>query len=339
LLAEDSALYRHIITSHLKEWGFEFQSAKDGREAWEVLARPDAPRLVLLDWVLPVIDGIELCRRLRRRADHEPYTYTILLTAKSDKDEMLEAMDAGADDFLAKPFDPPELKARLLVGKRIVELQRKLVSANDALHYSATHDFLTRLWNRGTIISFLQREMARAIREARPLGVILADVDHFKKINDELGHEAGDLALHEIADRFAGSLREYDGVGRYGGEEFLLVMPGCDRATTVKRANVIRELIARKPVGARAVTVSMGVAVVESDASSESLLRCADAALYQAKRNGRNCVEGMTIAPGAAVDAKGLLDASMSLSGAVTIGGKQSPGVLPRAAGLRGSPR
>jgi DNA-binding response OmpR family regulator len=130
LLAEDSALYRHLIMAHLDEWGFDFVCAKDGREAWDLLAKPDAPRLALLDWVLPGVDGLELCRRLRQRPETEPYTYTILLTAKSQKQEMLEAMTAGADDFLAKPFDPPELKARLLVGQRIVELQRKLFSAS-----------------------------------------------------------------------------------------------------------------------------------------------------------------------------------------------------------------
>ena len=127
LLAEDSALYRHLITAHLKEWGFDFVCVKDGNEAWSMLATPDAPRLALLDWVLPGVNGVELCRRLRDRPETEPYTYTILLTAKSQKHEMLEAMEAGADDFLTKPFDPPELKARLLVGKRIVELQQRLV--------------------------------------------------------------------------------------------------------------------------------------------------------------------------------------------------------------------
>lgn len=300
LLAEDSAVYRHLITGHLNEWGFDFVIAKEGRGAWDLLTKPDAPRLALLDWVLPGVDGVELCRRLRQRPETEPYTYTILLTAKSQKEEMLEAMDAGADDFLAKPFDPPELKARLLVGKRIVELQQKLVSANGALHYAASHDFLTKLWNRAAIIAFLQREVARALREGLALGVILVDVDHFKKVNDELGHETGDYVLQEISKRFSASLREYDGVGRYGGEEFLLVMPGCDQATTVRRANVIRELISSTPIRtslkATTVTVSMGVAVVEPTTNSESLLRRADLALYQAKRNGRNRVEETTVA-------------------------------------------
>ncbi len=303
LLAEDSAVYRHLITGHLKEWGFDFVCANDGRAAWELLAKPDAPRLALLDWVLPGVDGVELCRRLRQRPETELYTYTILLTAKSEKQEMLEAMDAGADDFLAKPFDPPELKARLLVGKRIVELQQKLVSANGALHHAASHDFLTGLWNRAAIIGFLQREVSRAIREGLALGVILVDVDHFKKVNDELGHETGDYVLQEIAKRFSASLREYDGVGRYGGEEFLLVMPGCDLATTVRRANLIRELIAGTPIHTplrtTTVTVSMGVTAAEGSTNSESLLRCADAALYRAKRNGRNRVEEPMVATAA----------------------------------------
>jgi two-component system, cell cycle response regulator len=295
LLAEDSAIYRQLIESHLTEWGFEFVCAKDGREAWKLLGKRDAPRLALLDWVLPEIDGVEICRRLRERSEDETYTYTILLTAKSRKQEMLEAMQAGADDFLAKPFDPPELKARLLAGKRIVELQRKLVAANEALHFAASHDFLTGVWNRAEILGFLQRELARARRDVTPVGIVLADVDYFKKVNDQFGHESGDCVLKEIAKRLENSLREYDGVGRYGGEEFLLVLPGCDLPTTVRRANQIRELISSgaiaTPLGPTTVTLSMGAAMAESSTNSEQLVRRADAALYEAKRKGRNRVE------------------------------------------------
>jgi two-component system cell cycle response regulator len=295
LLAEDSAMYRHLIEGHLKEWGFDFACARDGKEAWKLLMKQDAPRLALLDWVLPEIDGVELCRRLRSRSEDEPYTYTILLTAKNRQHEMLEAMDAGADDFLAKPFDPLELKARLLVGQRIVELQQKLVSANTTLQFVASHDFLTGAWNRGEILAFMQRELARAWRDTTSVGIVLVDVDHFKKVNDEFGHETGDLVLKEITKRFSASLREYDGIGRYGGEEFLLVIPGCDLATTIRRANQIRELISSQPiltpVGETTVTVSMGVTVAESSTNSKLLLRLADTALYQAKRKGRNRVE------------------------------------------------
>jgi two-component system, cell cycle response regulator len=294
LLAEDSAIYRHLIGGHLKEWGFDFLCARDGKEAWKLLTKPDAPRLALLDWVLPEIEGIDLCRRLRERSEDEPYTYTILLTSKTRKHEMLEAMEAGVDDFLAKPFDPLELKARLMVGKRIVELQQKLVSANNALHFAASHDFLTGAWNRAEILAFMQRELARAQRDSTPVGIVLVDVDHFKKVNDEFGHETGDCVLKEVTKRLAVSLREYDGIGRYGGEEFLLVIPGCDLTTTIRRADQIRELISSQPIptllGPMTATVSMGATMGES-ANAELHLRCADKALYCAKHNGRNRVE------------------------------------------------
>jgi two-component system cell cycle response regulator len=305
LLAEDSAIYRHLIEGHLREWGFDFECARDGKEAWKLLMKQGAPRLALLDWVLPEVDGIELCRRLRGRSEDEPYTYTILLTSKNRKHEMLEAMDAGVDDFLAKPFDPLELKARLMVGMRIVALQQKLVSANNALHFAASHDFLTGAWNRAEIVAFMQRELARAQRDATNVGIVLVDVDHFKKINDGLGHETGDCVLKEISRRLSDSLREYDGIGRYGGEEFLLVIPGCDLPTTVRRANQIRELISGQPIptllGTTSVTVSMGATVAASCTNSKLLLRCADTALYQAKSKGRNRVEeAVTLAAGGA---------------------------------------
>lgn len=263
-----------------------------------MLVKPDGPRLALLDWMLPEIEGVEICRRLRARPEGEPYTYTVLLTGKSRKQEMLEAMDAGADDFLAKPFDPAELKARLMAGKRIVELQQKLVSANGALHYAASHDYLTRIWNRAEILAFLRRELARARRDTTPVGTILVDIDHFKAVNDELGHETGDLVLQEVTKRLSRSIREYDGVGRYGGEEFLVVMPGCNLITLTRRANEMRTLIAGAPVllapHAKTITVSMGISVAETTETVESLLRRADVALYQAKRNGRDRVEAST---------------------------------------------
>ena len=295
LVAEDSALYRHVITGHLKKWGFDFVCAGDGKEAWKLLMKKDAPRLALLDWVLPEIDGVELCRRLRERSEDEPYTYTILLTSKNRQDDMLEAMEAGVDDFLAKPFDPLELKARLMVGKRIVDLQQKLFSANNALQFAASHDFLTGAWNRGQIVAFMQRELARGLRDDSPVGVVLVDVDHFKQVNDMYGHDAGDSVLKELSKRLSVSLREYDGVGRYGGEEFLLILPGCDLPATVRRANQIRQLISSQPIdtnlGPITATVSMGVTVAKACIDSQLILQHADIALYQAKSKGRNCVE------------------------------------------------
>jgi two-component system, cell cycle response regulator len=297
LVAEDSKVYRHLIGSCLKEWDFNFRVANDGKSAWEILESEWAPTLAILDWILPGMTGLELCQRIRSRVNNEQYVYTIVLTAKNHPDDLLAAMDAGADDYLSKPFDPPEFKARLLAGRRIILLQRELISARESLRFAATHDSMTGLLNRMEIIAFLRREIARGRREERPIGIALTDLDHFKKVNDTYGHSAGDAVLQETARRFRAGLREYDGVGRYGGEEFLLIMPGCDLPTTMQRAGAIRRLIEKDaivaPQGNVSATISMGVTVADPtrDASIESLLEEADEALYRAKHAGRNRVE------------------------------------------------
>jgi two-component system, cell cycle response regulator len=297
LVAEDSKVYRHLIGSCLKEWDFNFKLANDGKSAWEMLESSWAPTVAILDWVLPGMTGLELCQRIRSRVANEQYVYTIVLTAKNHPNDLLAAMEAGADDYLSKPFDPPELKARILAGRRIILLQRELISARESLRFAATHDAMTGLWNRGEIISFLRRELARGRREQRPVGIVLTDLDHFKSVNDTYGHSAGDAVLQETARRFRAGLREYDGVGRYGGEEFLLVLPGCDLASTAQRAEAIRRLIEKDtivaPQGNVSVTVSMGVTVADfiRDESAEVLLETADQALYLAKHNGRNRIE------------------------------------------------
>lgn len=297
LVAEDSRVYRHLISNCLKQWDFSFVMANDGKSAWEALEGECAPTLAILDWVLPGMTGLELCQRIRARVENEQYVYTIVLTSKNHPHDLLAAMEAGADDYLSKPFDPAELKARLLAGRRIILLQRELIIARESLRFAATHDSMTGLLNRMESISFLRRELARGRREGRPTGIVLTDLDHFKKVNDTYGHSAGDAVLQEAARRFRAGLREYDGVGRYGGEEFLLVMPGCDLATTVQRAEAIRRLIEKDaivaPQGNVSATISMGVTVADParDASIESLLENADEALYRAKHGGRNRVE------------------------------------------------
>ncbi len=303
LLAVDSKVYRHLITSCLKEWDFDFVVANDGFSAWEVLEGAWSPTLALLDWVLPGITGIELCQRIRTRLRNEQYVYTILLTAKNQRHDLLAAMEAGADDYLSKPFDPLELKTRLLAGRRTILLQRELITARESLKFVATHDSMTGLLNRGEIISVLRCEIARSRRERHPVAIVLADLDHFKKINDAFGHGAGDIVLQEVTRRFRSGLGPYDGVGRYGGEEFLLILPGCDLRTAVGRADTIRHLIEKDamvtPQGDVIASVSVGVTVADGteDASVEALLERADAALCQAKRNGRNRVECGEMAP------------------------------------------
>lgn len=297
LLAEDSKLYRHLISNCLKEWEFEFMVAHDGTAAWELMESAWAPTLAILDWVLPGITGLELCQKIRLRTQADQYVYTIVLTAKNQRQDLLNAMEAGADDFLSKPFDPPELKARLLAGRRIILLQRELIAARESLRFAATHDSMTSLMNRGETIAFLRREVARARREQRPVGIVLGDLDHFKRVNDTFGHSAGDAVIKEVSHRLRGGLRVYDGVGRYGGEEFLLILPGCDLGAAVQRADAIRQSIEKDaivtPQGDLTATMSMGVTIAdcESDSSIEALLERADDALYLAKKNGRNCVE------------------------------------------------
>src|ERR1039457_3618900 len=248
LVVEDSLVQRQLLSSHLEEWGFPFTIAKDGSEAWTLLQRPDCPKLVLLDWVLPDIDGIELCRRIRLTGSRNSYSYIILLTGKDGRKNMLEAMQAGADDYLVKPFDQLELKARLLVGKRIISLHEELVSARESMRYAATHDSLTGLLNRGEALDFLSRESERAKRTGKPLSVILADVDHFKQVNDTLGHLYGDEALKEIPSRLRSKLRVYDGVGRYGGEEFLMIIADCDLMTALIKADDLRAWVGSQPI-------------------------------------------------------------------------------------------
>jgi two-component system cell cycle response regulator len=295
LLVEDSPIERRQISSYLQGLGLDLTVAENGTDAWEVLQGPDAPTFALLDWVLPGMDGIELCRRIRTLGKNETYIYTVMLTAKERKENLLTAMEAGADDYLAKPVDLSELKARILVGKRILDLQQ-------SLRFAATHDFLTGLPNRAEILVSLERELSRSQREDQPAGVILADLDRFKEINDTLGHSAGDAVLIEVARRLKSDLRIYDVAGRYGGEEFLLILPGCDLRTATRRAEEIRRLVAKDsvatPSGAMSVTVSMGVAVTNSapDPTIELVLQHADVALYRAKRAGRNCVQAFSLA-------------------------------------------
>lgn len=297
LVVEDSAIYRKLIVDHLQGWDFGTTVVETGAAAWSALEQPSSPKLVLLDWVLPDMDGTELCKRIRQAGACREYVYVILLTSKEGRQNMLDAMQAGADDYLVKPFDESELKARLLVGKRILVLQEELVAARESMRHAATHDSLTGLMNRGEVLAMLDRELERARRERKPVTVILADIDHFKNVNDTLGHLFGDEALREVARRMRSQLRVYDGLGRYGGEEFVLIMPGCSLENALERGNQVREFVASKPVVSdgveRAITVSMGVAVSGGSgrADAAALLGQADTGLYAAKEKGRNRVE------------------------------------------------
>ena len=252
--------------------------------------------MAILDWMMPGMTGPEVCRLVRTQA-REPYTYILLLTSKSLKEDLIEGMESGADDYIIKPFDQHELKVRLRAGTRLVDLQAQLLSAREALREQATKDSLTRLWNRSSIIETMQRELARGQRENTPLGVILVDLDHFKAINDTHGHFAGDAVLREAARRMQNCIRQYDSIGRYGGEEFLVIIPGCDNQCIVSKAEVLRESLSSEPLLLTETTVTLTasfgatVALPGADNTTESLIRRSDEALYRAKRLGRNRTE------------------------------------------------
>lgn len=293
LIAEDDFTSRSILTAVLTKCGFEAVVVEDGAAAWDVLQRADAPRLMLLDWNMPGMDGVEICRRLRDNNVPDP-PYVILLTARGNKSDIVAGLEAGANDYVAKPYDNEELLARIRVGQRMLEMQSNLMEARDTLAHQATHDFLTGVFNRRAILDRLGQEIARAKRENGSLSVGMFDIDHFKNINDAHGHQAGDEALVAFARRIQGGLREYDCVGRYGGEEFLVIAPGSIGLESESLYERLRARIAGAEIttnaGAISLTVSIGVAPGTGQSTVDALLAAADAALYQAKAEGRNRV-------------------------------------------------
>ncbi len=295
LIADDSIVSRHVLEATLRRWDYEPIATTNGNDAWELLQRDDAPHLAILDWMMPGLTGLEICKLVRSRAK-EPYTYILLLTARSEIGDVIEGMEAGADDYITKPFEYNELKVRLRAGRRIVELHSELLVAREKLRVQATRDSLTSIWNRPSILEILDRELVRSIREKRPLGLVMFDLDHFKNVNDTHGHLAGDSVLRETASRISGTLRPYDSFGRYGGEEFLIVLPGCDERSTRAHAERTRQALAaeRFDVGGISinVTASFGATTFMPDlcSTARELIRTADDALYQAKSEGRNLV-------------------------------------------------
>lgn len=295
LIADDDAVSRRLLESSLRRWGYDVVVAKDGLEALRILQSPDAPRLAVLDWLMPGVDGAQLCREVRRNKQ-EPYTYVLLLTGKRTKSDVVQGLESGADDYVTKPFDTQELKVRLRTGKRILYLQEQLISARDALRDMATRDSLTGLWNRAAIIDILTNEITRAQRQKANVGILLVDIDHFKHVNDTHGHLVGDEVISAVAQTMRSSIRRYDAAGRYGGEEFLIVLPGCDETNAVSHAERLRTAINRLGVKVAdnevRVSVSLGVTVFSANASPDAvdIVKAADAALYRAKNAGRDRV-------------------------------------------------
>src|SRR5271169_4773623 len=296
LIADDELMSRKLLQKTLERAGYEVTAVENGRLAADQLCPGNGPRLALLDWVMPELDGPGVCREVRKRKE-QSYVYMIVLTSKESKEDVVAGLESGADDYLTKPFDPEELKARLRTGLRILDLEDRLVEAREEMRFQATHDALTTLLNRGVIMDLLGRELVRSRREHVSTAILMCDLDHFKNVNDTYGHPSGDDVLKETAKRLLASVRSYDFVGRYGGEEFLVVLNNCNPAFALARAEEIRKAISRRPIpsssGPVPVTMSLGLLLSQEwgSRSAEELVREADAALYAAKAAGRNCVK------------------------------------------------
>jgi len=290
LIADDDALSRRIVNDVLVSWGYQVIAAKNGNEAWDILQQDDPPNLVILDWMMPGLDGVDICAKLRQQAKSR-YTYIILLTSRNSPEDIVQGLEAGADDYIVKPFNPDELKNRLKIGERIIDLEERILGL-------ARIDYLTGLLNRRAFMERLEMEINRSQREKTGLSIVIVDLDYFKTINDTYGHLAGDRVLQNVARCLQRSCRRYDFAGRYGGEEFILGFPGVGHEFIQNIANRVVEEISRCVTdlphrGQRiAVTASLGAACLEDypTGDPDQLISAADDALYLAKKKGRNQV-------------------------------------------------
>ena len=293
LIADDDLTSRMVLSAVLRKHGHEVIETVNGDEALDALRRPDGPKLAILDWVMPGLAGVDVCRRARTVESNQP-PYIILLTSRDQKTDIVIGLEAGADDYLAKPFDPGELLARVDVGRRLVELQARLNEARDALTQEAMHDPLTGVLNRRAFAVVLARELSRKRRHQNVLAVGICDVDYFKQINDTYGHQAGDEVLCGLVRLIGSQLRGHDVLGRHGGDEFVVLTEharedGAGILYERLRAAVAGSLIATG-AGDIPITISFGVKIADAGATETELLAAADRALYQAKTSGRNQV-------------------------------------------------
>jgi len=296
LVADDSNVSRAMLSAITKNWGYDIILAEGGEQAWQIMQEDDAPQLLLLDWEMPKMNGVEVCQRVIEENPENP-PYIVLLTSRSRSEDIVEGLSKGANDYLSKPFDTAELQVRLQVGKRMVEMQDKLNETLEELKELASHDSLTGLLNRRAIMDSLPKEIKRMERQEQVLCIGMCDIDHFKKINDTYGHLVGDEVLKEVTKRMTDALRDYDLLGRYGGEEFLVITPVDSITSGVLVYQRICNAVSVLPIKVNdvsiPVTISCGVTsyLMNSDAQNiTNLLSRADEALYQAKDNGRNQV-------------------------------------------------
>jgi diguanylate cyclase (GGDEF)-like protein len=301
LVADDDPLARHVVCTLVRSYGYTVLAAQDGLEAWDLIQSEDIS-LLLTDWQMPGLDGPSLIQRVRAAALPH-YISCLLLTIRDGQSDRLYGLDVGADDYLVKPVHPDELRARIAVAARLLRLERELWASNARLeelaaqlHHQANHDALTGLLNRQGVMTHAALELARTQRTGQPLGAALLDLDHFKQVNDRYGHAAGDTVLAQVAAHLRAAVRPYDLVGRWGGEEFLLLLPGAPEEVVYTVAERVRAQVAAAELsipdgGTVAIHVSIGVtSTADGAVTLEDLVAVADQALYVAKGAGRNRV-------------------------------------------------
>jgi two-component system cell cycle response regulator len=306
LLVEDEPTTRLLMLRQLTRAGYDVEAVHNGTEALAMLKKQFFP-LLLTDWDMPEMNGVALCKAVREMP-LEGYVYTILLTAREGKAHVIEGLAAGADDYLTKPPDDSELQARLNTGRRILKLEQSLRAANRQNHLLSITDALSAAFNRRHLMERLPQEIERAGRYGRPLSIVLCDVDHFKKVNDTYGHQAGDDVLKAFAKLLMSTTRKaIDWVVRYGGEEFLIVLPETSVAGAIDVAEKMRVAVAAHPFattdGTFEVTASFGVAGYDSVQPQEGtrvdrLIASADLCMYRSKETGRNRVTGKALEVG-----------------------------------------
>lgn len=303
LIAEDDLISRTLLSRVLSKMGYQVIESGNGREAWAIFQERNI-QLLITDWIMPEMDGLDLTRKIRSSDKISNYVYIVILTGRKGIDNIVDGLDAGADDYLVKPFSPKELNARLKIGQRILDLERRLKGAREKMRELAMHDELTGIWNRRAFYNHAISVLDQAKREGHPTSLILVDIDHFKKVNDQHGHLVGDQVLKMVTDLIKRNLRTYDKVGRWGGEEFIILLPTTPKREAAQIAERLRVCIAEskhfldkdnKHGENLSVQVSSGTASI---AGRESILLYdlvdrAAAMLYQAKEEGRNrvCVE------------------------------------------------
>jgi diguanylate cyclase (GGDEF)-like protein len=294
LIVEDELIFRRMVKKYLLEAGYDVVEAEDGQSAWGLFQR-EPFHLVITDWMMPGLNGTELIQKIRTSGGKN-YTYIIMLTAMDDKDNVVVGLESGADEYLTKPFNSRELVARVASGIRILKLEEQLMQAHQQMEILAMHDGLTGLLNRRAIQEYAEAEFGLAERKKRALSVILLDIDHFKKVNDQFGHKEGDHALQLAAKILKDGLRSYDRVGRWGGEEFILILPDTQLKDAALVAERLRIRMAEMSIPLEngesfSIHISLGVSCnIGWTSSLTELIDAADQALYKAKETGRNHV-------------------------------------------------